>query len=172
MTFAATVVVRRLILLPSIQPLLSFDRMRPGGSATARRLASRGPGLTGRATWPRATRTRHARASDFRRSLREGNGIELETVPHKSVPEPTGNLGLETLDLGALKLHHLARIQVDEVIMVLLRRLLVTGSAVPERVSLQNTGELQPLHRSIDGGQRDTAVVLRNTSVHLRHIGM
>ena len=67
---------------------------------------------------------------------------------------------MQPLDLGALKLHHLAAIQVDKVIMVLLRRFLVTGSAVAERVPLQNAGKLQPLHRSIDGGQRDTAVVL------------
>src|SRR4051812_29205134 len=76
------------------------------------------------------------RTSDFRWLLREGHGIELETVPHETVTELAGDLGLETLDLGASKLHHLARIQVDEVIMVLLRRFLVTGSAVAERVPL------------------------------------
>src|SRR3954470_13664217 len=76
------------------------------------------------------------RTSDFRWLLREGYGIELETVPHETVTEPTGDLGLQPLDLGASKLHHLARIQVDEVVMVLLRRFLVTSSAVAERVSL------------------------------------
>src|SRR3954453_21770105 len=78
--------------------------------------------------------------SDFRWLLREGHCIELETMPHETVTEPPGDLGLETLDRGASKLYHLARIQVDEVIMVLLRRFLVTGSAVTERMPLQNAG--------------------------------
>ena len=67
--------------------------------------------------------TQLARASDFRRLLGEGHGIELETVSHETVTEPTSDLGLQPLDLGALKLHHLAAIQVDKVIMVLLCRL-------------------------------------------------
>src|SRR5688572_25887096 len=64
--------------------------------------------------------------------LGEGNGIELQAVVHQAVAEAAGDFGLKRLDLLGAELDHVAGLEVDEVVVVPLRGVLVARAAVAE----------------------------------------
>ena len=75
------------------------------------------------------------RASILERVQRDR--VEFQPVIHELVAERLGDGRLERLDLLVLELHHLARREVDQVIVVLVGVLLVACAAVAEIVALQ-----------------------------------
>ncbi len=65
-----------------------------------------------------------------------------------------------------------ARLDVDQVVVVAFRRLLIAGAAVAEIMALEDAGLLEQTHRAINRGERDVGVDLGGALVHLFDIGM
>ena len=63
------------------------------------------------------------------------HGIKLEPVIDQLVAELAGDLALQPLDLLGLELDHLAAAQVDQVVVVRFRNLLVARAALAEIVA-------------------------------------
>ena len=114
----------------------------------------------GRARAPR----RRGRAAASRRatqdavhapSLASGDGVELEPVVDEAVAEPAGDLGLQRLDLLGPELDHVAGLEVDQVVVVLARGLLVARAPAAELEPLDDALGLEELHGPVDGRERD-----------------
>ena len=74
-----------------------------------------------------------------------------------------GNLFLKPLDLIGDKLDHFATLDVDQMIMVIIRCLFITRPAIAKVQPLDDSGFLEKLHRPIDRGQRDIGIDLDRT---------
>ena len=79
------------------------------------------------------------------------------------VTQAPRHLGLQPFDIFRLELDHLTGAQIDEVVVMAVRYLLVARAAVAEVMTLDDAGILEQLHRPVDGGDGD-AVVHRGTT--------
>ena len=82
------------------------------------------------------------------------------------------DLVLQLLDLVGLELDHLARAQVDQMVVVLVRHLLVARAAVAEIVPLDDAGVLEQPDRAIDRRNRDLVVDRDRARVEFLDVGM
>src|SRR3546814_4397880 len=69
------------------------------------------------------------------------------------------------LDLLVGEFHHLARLHVDEVVVMLFRPLLIARPAIAEVVPLQDARLLEELHRAVHGGNGDPGIALDGTLI-------
>ena len=74
------------------------------------------------------------------------------------VAELLGHLALQRLDLLVLELDHLARLDIDQMIVVRIGHLLIARAAVAEIVALEDVGLLEQAHRAIDRGDGDMRI--------------
>ncbi len=79
---------------------------------------------------------------------------------------------LQGFDLGVDELDHPARAHVDQVVVVMVRRLLVAGAPVAEIVALDDPGFLEQAHRPVDRGDRDVRVHGVGPAVELLDVRM
>src|SRR5215510_6354731 len=104
--------------------------------------------------------------------LLQRHRIKLQPMIDQLVAQLPGDIRLQALDLLGLELDHLAGAQVDEVVMVRVRHLLVAGTAVAEIVPLNDSGILEQLHGPIDGRDRNAVVDRGAAPVEFLHVGM
>ena len=69
------------------------------------------------------------------------------------VTEPPRDLVLQSLDLGIPELDDAAGFEVDQVIMMRLRRRLVPGMAIAEFMPLEDALRFEAPDRPVDGGE-------------------
>src|SRR4051794_21273639 len=87
-------------------------------------------------------------ASSAFRLVLERDGIELEPMIDQPVAEAPRDVGLQAFDIFRLKLDHLARTQIDEMVVMAVGHLLVTCPPVAELMPLDDTCILEQLHGS------------------------
>src|SRR4051812_50048488 len=85
----------------------------------------------------------------------ERDGIEFEPVVDQLIAELARDLGLQALDLLGLELDHLAGAQIDEMVVMRIRYLLVARTAVAKLVAFDDAGILEQLDGAVDGGDGD-----------------
>src|SRR5579872_2139097 len=74
------------------------------------------------------------------------------------VAEARRDFALQLFDRLVAELDDLAALQVDQVIVMLGRRLFVACAAIAEIVALEDTGLLEQAHGAVDGGNRDLRI--------------
>src|SRR5215472_13437672 len=89
-----------------------------------------------------------------------GDGEELEAMADELVAEMLGDLALELLYFLVTKLDDPPALDVDEVVVMIGCRLLITGTAVAEIMARQDARLLEEAERAIDGGDADLGVDL------------
>src|SRR5215831_20240550 len=95
----------------------------------------------------------------------ERQGVELEPVVDQPVAELARDLRLQALDLFRAELDHLSGAQINEVIMMGVRHLLVSRAPVAKLVTLDDAGVLEQLDGAIDSGNRNSIVDRRAAPV-------
>jgi hypothetical protein len=88
------------------------------------------------------------------------------------ITEPSGDLLLQPLNLGTPELDDGAGFQVNQVIMMRLRRSLVPGMAIAEFMPLNNTLRFEAPDRPVNGGKRDMRAPRRYAAVQFEHVRM
>ena len=79
---------------------------------------------------------------------------------------------LDALDLLVAELDHLAGLQVDQVIVVPARRLLVAPATRAEVVALQEPVRLEQLDGAVDGRERDARIERIGAPVDFLDVGV
>src|SRR3546814_21015157 len=83
----------------------------------------------------------------------------------EAIAQGAGDFSLQPLDLLVGEFHHLARLHVDEVVVMLFRPLLIARPAIAEVVPLQDARLLEELHRAVHGGNGDPGIALDGTLI-------
>ena len=102
----------------------------------------------------------------------ERHDVELKPVIDETKAMLFGDAALERLDLIILKLNHLARLHIDEVIVMLIRHLFVARAAIAEVMALKDVGLFEQAQGPVDGRKADAAIHLGGTVVDRFHVGM
>src|SRR5260221_6332685 len=98
--------------------------------------------------------------------------IKLEAVPDQLIAELVGDDLLQLLDLLVAEFDDPAALQVDQVIVMVARHLLIARAAVSEIVARENIGLFKQPHGPIDRGDADPRVDRGGPAVDLLDIGM
>jgi hypothetical protein len=98
------------------------------------------------------------------------HGVELEAVANEPISEPSRNFILETLDPRVPELDHLARLEVDEVVVMPLGGPPVAGMAVTEFATLDDALLLEPLHGPVDRREGDIPAPHGHAPVQLEDV--
>ena len=88
------------------------------------------------------------------------------------ISESACDLFLQTFDLVVSKLDHLARMQVDEMVMVFAFGVFEPRFAVLEFKSLQNSEFFKKLYGAVDRGDRNLRINLQRAAVKLFNVRM
>ena len=91
-------------------------------------------------------------------------------MPHKLEPQFARNTLLQRLDRFVAKLDNATRLDIDEVIMVDTCRFLIATSSKAEIVPLENVLVRKKPQRSVDRGERDSAINLIDPAMNLVNI--
>src|SRR5688572_28908875 len=70
----------------------------------------------------------------------ERNGVKLEAVIDQAIAKPARDLRLQPLDFLRLEFDHLAGAQIDQMIVMRLRHLLIARAAVAEVMPFDDAG--------------------------------
>src|SRR5690606_32433920 len=97
---------------------------------------------------------------------------QLEAMPDELEAELARDLALQGLDLLVGELDHLAGLDVDQVIVVLLGNLLIARAPVAEIVAFEDVGFLEQAYRAVDGRDADVRIDRRRPLIHAFDIGM
>lgn len=76
----------------------------------------------------------------------------------QTIPKPFGNLTLQRLQFRINKLNHLARFDIDQVIMMRFGRGLIPRPAITEIVPVEDAGFLEQADGAVDRGNGNAAV--------------
>src|SRR5262245_39674492 len=98
------------------------------------------------------------------------DAIELEPMIDELVSELARHDLLQPLDLLIAKLDDLPRLEVDQMVVVIVAGLLVARPAIAEVMLRQDSGIFEQLHRAIDGRDRDPGVDDGGAAVELLDI--
>src|SRR5690606_15847787 len=98
--------------------------------------------------------------------------VELQLVADQLIAQLARNLGLQPFDLGVEELDDLARLGVDQVVVVVVAGLFITAAAVAEVVLLDHARLFEQAHGAIDGGDGDVRVDRRSAAIQFFHIGV
>src|SRR5262245_7929019 len=99
------------------------------------------------------------------RPVVERKRVEFEPVVDQTITEPPRDLGLKALDVLRLELDDLASAQIDQVIVVAFRYLLVARATVAELVALDDAGILEQPHGPIHGRNGNVIVDCGATAI-------
>ena len=93
-------------------------------------------------------------------------------MTHQPVTEFLRDLFLQLFDFLALELDHGAGFDIDQMIMVLFRRLFITRPTVAEIVPLQDARLFEQPDGAIDSGDRDARIDRRGALIDQLDIGV
>ena len=93
-------------------------------------------------------------------------------MPLEIIAKLGGDLFLQGFDLGVDKFDHITGLDIDQMIVVFPRRVFIAGTAIAEFQTLQNTGFLEQLDRTIDRCQRYAAVDRTGPRIKFFDIGV
>src|SRR5688500_15075898 len=85
----------------------------------------------------------------------EGDAVELHPVIDEPEAELFGDPLLKKLELVIDKFDDIARLDVDQVIVMRFRRRFVAGAPVAEFVAFEDSGLLEQADRAVDRGDGD-----------------
>ena len=88
------------------------------------------------------------------------------------VAELVGDGALQLFDLLVAELDHAAGLQVDQMVVMVARHLLVARAAVAEIMARENVRLLEQPHGAIDGGDADLRIDRGGAPVNLLDIRM
>ena len=97
-------------------------------------------------------------------------GEQFEPVIDQLVTEITGDLFLQSLDLFIEEFDNLASLHVDQMIVVIILNLFVTGPTIPEIMLFENIGFLEKTDRAVHRCNGNTRIKLRGPAIDLIHI--
>src|SRR5579875_85023 len=100
------------------------------------------------------------------------HGVELQAVADKDIAELIGHRFLQFFDLLVAEFDHLAGLQVDQMVVMSARHLLVARAAVAEIVTRQDARLFKQAHGAVDGGDADARIDRGGAAVDLFDIGM
>ena len=120
----------------------------------------------------RRTASRSGLALFRPKALRDWYGVEFQPMVDQPITEPSGDLLLQPLNLGTPELDDGAGFQVNQVIMMRLRRSLVPGMAIAEFMPLNNALRFEAPDRPINSGERDMRALRRYAAVQFEHVRM
>src|SRR5947209_17648987 len=83
-----------------------------------------------------------------------------------------GDAFLQSLKLVVDKLDHIAGLDVDQMVVMTLRRRFIARAAIAEFVTLEDARLLEQPNRPIDGGDRDVRIDRRGAGVQRLDVGM
>src|SRR5258708_2197898 len=86
------------------------------------------------------------------------HGEELEAMLDEPVAQSLGDVALQLLDLLVAELDDAASLQVDEVVVMVGRHLLVARASVAEIMARQDVGLLEPPHHAVSAAAPDPRV--------------
>src|SRR5215210_5984546 len=95
----------------------------------------------------------------------EGDAVQLHAVIDEPEAELLGDPLLQRLELVVDELDDVAGLDVDQMVVVGLRRGLVARAAVPELVPLEDACLFEQAHGAVDGGDRDVRIDRRRPRV-------
>src|SRR5262252_376441 len=98
--------------------------------------------------------------------------LEFELVADEAEAQIARHPLLQPLDLLVAELDHLAAFDIDQMVVVAARCLLVAAAPSPEVVPLQETIGRKELDGAIDGRKRDAGIYAARPSVDLFDVGM
>ncbi len=96
--------------------------------------------------------------------------VKLQLVALETITELLCDLFLQGLDLRVAELDHLAGVEVDQMVVVLPVRILVSSTAITKFQPVQNPRFFKQLHRAVDRRQRNTVIDGIGAGVQLLHI--
>ena len=105
-----------------------------------------------------------------RLGARDGVSVKLQLVPDQFEAQLAGDLGLEAFNLGVEKFDDLARLGVDQVVVVIVARFFITAAAVAEVMFFNHARLFKQPHGAVDGGDGDVRVDGRGAAVQLLDI--
>ncbi len=91
---------------------------------------------------------------------------------HQAVTEPLGNRTLKLLDLGVLKFNYLARLYIDQVVVVAVTGTFIARPTVTEIMPLEQIGVLKETDRSINRRQANSWIEIGSALIDNFDIGM
>src|ERR1700730_4148264 len=100
------------------------------------------------------------------------HGEELEAMLDQPVAKPRRDVALQFLDLLVAELDDAAGLQVDEVVVMVGRHLLVARAPVAEIMARQDVRLLEQAHRAVHRGNADLGIDLVGAAVDGLDIGM
>ena len=102
----------------------------------------------------------------------ERDAVELHAVVDEAEAELLGDPPLEHLQLLVDELDDLAGLDVDQMVVMGVRRRFVARAAVAELVPLEDARLLEQADGAVDGGDRDVGVDRRGALVKRLDVGM
>src|SRR5229473_2740476 len=100
------------------------------------------------------------------------HGKELEAMLDEPVAQSLGDVALQLLDLLVAELDDAAGLQVDEMVVMVGRHLLVACAAVAEIMARQDVRLLEEAHGAVHGGDADLGIDLVGAAVDGLDIGV
>ena len=101
-----------------------------------------------------------------------GDAVQLHAMVDQAEAELLGDLLLKRLQLLIDELDDVAGLDVDQVIVMRVRRRFIARAAVAELMPLEDSRLLEQPHRPIDCGDRDVGVDRRRARVQGLDVGM
>src|SRR5262249_30615399 len=103
---------------------------------------------------------------------RQRHGIKLQPMIDQPVTQLLRHLALQGFDLLVLELEHAAGLHVDQMVVMLFRRLFVARPAAAELVALEDVRLLEQPQRPIYRGDADARIDCRRPVMQLLDVGM
>ena len=143
----------------SIASVRSTNRIQPAG-------------LSGTVS-PRAAASRRAVYFASLRSVFavEADAIKFQTVIDEAIAELGGDLLLQRFDFRIDELDHLARLDIDQMIVMRFGRRFVACAPIAEVVPVEDAGLFEQTHGAVDRGDGNTRVDLVRAFVQQLDIG-
>src|SRR5262249_51720648 len=98
--------------------------------------------------------------------------IEFELVADEAEAQIARHALLQALDLLVAELDHLAAFDIDQMVVVAARCLLVATAASPKVVPLQEAILREELDGAVDGRKRDAGIHAARPTINLFHVWM
>src|SRR4029078_10804245 len=102
----------------------------------------------------------------------ERDSVKLHAMVDEPEPELLGDALLQRLEFVVDELNDIARLDVDQVVVMTLRSRFVARAAVAELMPLEDPRLLEQAHRAVHGGDRNVRIDRRRAGVQSLDVGM
>jgi tRNA 2-thiouridine synthesizing protein A len=96
----------------------------------------------------------------------QGHTVQFQTVTDQLVAGLFSDPALQFLDLVVVEFHNLAALDVDQVVVMLVRRFFIASATISEVVLGENAGLLEQAHGPVNGGDRDVGIDRGRAAMH------